>query len=105
MNVHESKQLHVKIINIILNNNNNSFRNVSEYDTNTLFTFESFDYVCRVFKIKKKTLTMSEEFLKNFNNVDYVCRVFSKVGTKSFNEKKSLSQTMTENKSNFCMNR
>ena len=33
---------------------------------------------------------MSEEFLENFSNVDYVCRVFSKVGTKSFNEKKSL---------------
>ena len=40
----------------------------------------------------KKTLTMSGEFLQNFSNVDYVCRVFSKVGTKSFNEKKSLQK-------------
>ena len=62
--------------------------NVSEYDTNKIFTFENVDYVCRIFKFKK-TLTMSEEFLQNFSNVDYVCRVFSKVGTKSFNEKKA----------------
>ena len=68
--------------------------NVSEYDTNKIFTIENVDYVCRVFKFKK-TLTMSEEFLQNFSNVDYVCRVFSKFGTKSFNEKKSLSHVFT----------
>ena len=51
--------------------------NVSEYDTNKIFTFENVDYVCRIFKFKK-TLTMSEEFLQNFSNVDYVCRVFQK---------------------------
>ena len=73
---------------MVLNNNNNSFMNVSEYDTNKIFTFENVDYVCRIFKFKK-TLTMSGEFLQNFSNVDYVCRVFSKVGTKSFNEKKA----------------
>ena len=76
---------------------NNSFVNCSEYDTNKIFTFESFDNVCRVFKIKK-TLTMSEEFLQNFSNVDYVCRVFSKVGTKSFNEKKSLWKIEVDNR-------
>ena len=42
----------------MLNNNNNSFINVSEYDTNKIFTFENVDYVCRIFKFKK--------------NIDYV---------------------------------
>ena len=65
--------------------------NASEYDTNKIFTFDSFDSASTMFaefSNEKKTLTMSEEFLQNFSNVDYVCRVFSKVGTKSFNEKK-----------------
>ena len=74
-------------------NLNNSFMNSSEYDANKIFTFDNFDSASTMFaefSNLKKTLTMSEEFLQNFSNVDYVCRVFSKVGTKSFNEKKSL---------------